>query len=151
MKRLRQLALVLGSVVLCGGVALGQAKLGPHVVDSSGQRIGYYNGLGFAADEAVVFIDGVAYRIQIGRGGFVTADVTIYFENADCSGAQHVRVRPDLFLVQLASYTTDGFFHYTSTNFQTDVPSAAQRILQGTAPSALAHREWAGPRMLLRI
>ena len=134
MKRLRQVALVLGSVFLSSGLALGQAKLGPHVVDSNGQRIGYYAGLGFgppAVDEAIVFIDGVASRIQIGRDGFVTADVFLYFENADCSGVQYVRVRPDIYLVQLASYTTDGFFHYTTTDYQTDVITLAQRTLHG--------------------
>ena len=66
MKRLRQLALVLGSVVLSGGVALGQAKLGLHVVDSNDQRIGYV----MDHFNAVIFIDGSAYEIGTGRDGF---------------------------------------------------------------------------------
>ena len=40
MKRLRQLVLGLGSVLLTCGVAQGQAKLGPYIVDSNGLKVG---------------------------------------------------------------------------------------------------------------
>jgi hypothetical protein len=83
MGRLRQVALVLGFVVLSGGLALGQAKLGFHVVDSNGQRIGLFAGFGSAGYEAVMSIEGNPYCVYLGRDGFRTCAVTVYTEKAD--------------------------------------------------------------------
>src|SRR5262245_23703080 len=41
MRRLLRVALVLGSLVLCNGLALGQARLGPYVVDANGLKVGH--------------------------------------------------------------------------------------------------------------
>ena len=111
MKRNRLIGLVVGSVVLSSGLALGQAKLGPYVVDSSGQRIGSlsYSGNGSGA---IISLGGFDYQIDAARYGFVTSDIMLFLENADCSGAQYIRVSPFYTLLERAWFTSDGFFHY---------------------------------------
>jgi S-layer homology domain len=128
MGRLRQVALVLGSVVLGCGATLGQAKLGPHVVDSNGQRIGYFIGLGSAGDEAVVSIGGASFRILIARDGFVTGDVTTWNAEADCSGKAYVQDQPGR-LLESAWFTTDGFFHYRGSTELADINGT--RVMHG--------------------
>lgn len=111
MRGFRYVSLALGAIFLRCGLALGQAKIGPHVVDSNGQRIGYFIGLGSAGDEAVISVDGVSSRILIAREGFVTGDVTTWNSAADCSGQDYVQAQPGR-LLQTSWFTTDGFFHY---------------------------------------
>lgn len=112
----RRFAIMLAAFAVSASVALGQGKLGPHVVDSNGQRIGYFIGLGSAGDEAVVSIDGVSFRIRVVRDGFVTGDVpNIFNTEADCSGQDYVSVQSAATLLESAWFTTDGFFHYPAS------------------------------------
>jgi len=110
MRRYPRVALALGSVLL-SSLAFGQARLGPHVVDSNGQRIGYFIGSGAGGDEAVISIDGVSSRILITRDGFVTNDVATWNSADDCSGQDYVGAQPGR-LLQTAWFTTDGSIHY---------------------------------------
>jgi hypothetical protein len=130
MGRMRLVALVLGSVLLISGVVFGQAKLGPHVVDSFGRRVGYFAGWSLtdpSRPEAVVFIDGSANLIETARNGFITSDLTIYFAEENCAGEAIVPVDPDHDLIATARFTTDGFFYYP------DMPSATEVFIASTS------------------
>ena len=110
MKRLRQLVIALASVALSGSLALGQAKLGLHVVDANGQNVGYL----LDAGDAVIFIDGVAYGIEANRNGFKPVAFTLYYTTGDCSGTAYVSSDLPTFLFERARYTGDGLIHYPS-------------------------------------
>jgi len=114
MRILRQVALAFGSVLFCSGFALGQAKLGPHVVDSNGQRIGYFAGvdLSTGVNEAVVSINGEPYLMKLARNGFLGNDVLLYNEDAACHGQQFLAFNPNTDLLPPASFTNDGIYHY---------------------------------------
>jgi hypothetical protein len=114
------------------GIALGQAKLGPHVVDSTGQRIGYFAGLDGASANgmAVVFINGQGYLIDTARAGFISAVVpNIFNAAADCTGQDYRSVSPESDLLDHAFFTTDGFFHYASSASESAVPIFGARVI----------------------
>ena len=105
----RQVALFWTSL-LFGGVALGQAHLGLHVVDSNGQKVGYV----VDSSNAVVFIAGEAYATEVGRSGFQPRAFTLSYTTGDCSGTGFVSTTGTT-LFDHAWYTSDGVFHYAST------------------------------------
>jgi hypothetical protein len=114
------------------GVALGQAKLGPHVVDGNGQRIGYFAGLNPSTGNgmAVVFINGEGYLIDTARAGFISSEVdNILNTAADCSGQDYRSVNPAGDLLDRAFSTTDGFFHYASSASASEVTINGSRVL----------------------
>jgi len=110
MRRLFQVALVLGSMFLSSGLALGQAKLGLHVVDANGQKVGYV----LDAGGAVIFIDGVAYGIEANRNGFKPVAFQLDYITGDCSGTAYVNSDLPTLLFERARYTGDGLIHYPS-------------------------------------
>jgi hypothetical protein len=110
MQRLRQAVLSFGFAVLSGGIAVGQARLGLHVVDSNDQKIGYV----LDASNAIIFVDGIPYGIEAGRVGFKPVAFPMFYTTADCSGTNYVE-KDDNSLLDRASYTSDGLLHYPST------------------------------------
>jgi S-layer homology domain len=125
MRRLRQLALVLGSVALSGGFALGQARLGLYVVDSNDQKVGYvlYNRV------AVIFIDGSAYSLQTGRDGFQpTTGFEQRYPDNQCNGTPYVQSEGGHILFADAQFTSDGVLHYPSESIEL-IESQSTRVV----------------------
>jgi hypothetical protein len=104
-------ALVLGSVFLGGGIALGQARLGPYVVDSNGTKVGHL----WDSSHVFTFIDGQASTILIGRSGLKYDAFSYFFAEAGCVGTPYLQVVTLDDLFSEAYYTTDGVIHYVST------------------------------------
>jgi hypothetical protein len=132
MRAFRRVALTFGSILLISSAALGQARLGPHVVDSSGQRIGYFAGLNPSTGlgMAVVFINGQGYLIDTARAGFISSEVNDFFNAAsDCTGQNYRSVNPTGDLLDRAWFTTDGFFYYASSASASEVPIYGSRVL----------------------
>jgi len=115
MQRLRRVGFVLALVVLSHGIALGQAHLSLRVVDSNGQKVGYATG----SAEAVIFIDGEAFAIEVTRDGFRPTGYFLFSAAADCSDPQYVYMYNGGLASGLYSYawfTSDGVLHYPSTS-----------------------------------
>jgi hypothetical protein len=132
MRAFRQVALAFGSILLCSGFALGQAKLGPHVVDSNGMRIGYFGGLNpsTGVGMAVVSINAQAYLIDTARAGFISSEVdNILNAASDCTGQDYRSVNPSGDLLDRAFFTTDGFFYYASSASASEVTINGSRVL----------------------
>jgi len=112
MRTCRQVAVVLGSVILSSGLALGQAKLGPYVVDSSGLKVGH-----FYNDVAVLlFINGEPATVAADRTGFHFTGGGVYYTVAGCAGTPYLLTDPHPLTSMFADavFTTDGVFHYVS-------------------------------------
>ena len=105
----RPIAVAFGSVLLCSGFALGQARLGPYVVDSNGLKVGHVQDYG----QVLMFVDGVPTLINGGSNGFTAMAFALDFTDGAC-GTQA------LLPLLLSSggfflpgfYTTDGMVHY---------------------------------------
>ena len=113
MRTSRLAVLVLGSVFLSGGLAFGQARLGPYVVDSTGLKVGHV----YDSYRIFLFVDGEGRLIEAGRSGFTPLNVFVYFSTADCSGTQYILADNSdyLFSGVPITFTSDGFLHYSST------------------------------------
>lgn len=124
MRSFLRLGLVLGSVFLGAGVALGQAKLGLHVVDANGQKVGYV----LDPSDAAVFINGEAFSMEMDQSGFRATQFVVYSVAGDCSAPLYVAMYDgqSFGLYSRAWYTSDGVFHYPST-------PDAQPVLAGSA------------------
>jgi hypothetical protein len=109
MKRLGRVALVLSWALLSGGIARGQARLGLHVVDANGQKVGYV----LDSSHAVIFIEGYAYSVDTGRFGFLPRAFPMFYATVDCSGTAYVPSTTNL-LFDSGWYTSDGLLHYPS-------------------------------------
>lgn len=135
MQKRRQLALVLGALIISGGVSLGQARLGLHVVDSNNRKVGYFGGPSLASggygivSDAIVVIGDESYFIEIARNGFRFTDFLVYTLAPDCSGTPYVPVDPTSRLLQRAWFTTDGFFQYPSVASASQMDLAGLRLL----------------------
>lgn len=129
MQKCRHAGLVLGFLVLGGGIALGQARLGLHVVDGNDQKVGYV----LDASNAVVFIDGEAYAVEAGQDGFRGVNYLSYSAAADCSDPQYVELYSGqgFGLFTAAWFTTDGVFHYAKTALAAPVPVQSVRTVVG--------------------
>src|SRR5262245_65834318 len=104
MKSLGRIALVLGLAILGCASALAQAKLGLHVVDSNGQKVGYV----LDQSDAVIFINGEAFAMEAGQSGFRATAFSVYSDTADCSTQYALMYGGEAFgLMTRAWYTSD--------------------------------------------
>ena len=111
MHAFRQMALALGSVLLISGFALGQASLGPYVVDSNGLKVGHVQDYG----QVLMFVDGVPTLINGGSNGFTAMGFVQYFTDGAC-GTQALLpegLSSGRFFL-LGFYTSDGMVHYAN-------------------------------------
>src|SRR5262245_10268594 len=112
MRRLRQVTLVAGSMLLSGGLALGQARLGPYVVDANGLKVGHL----YSDQVVLVFINGEPAAIGANQTGFRTTPAGVYYTVAGCAGTPYLLTDPhplNSFFAD-AIFTTDGVFRYVS-------------------------------------
>jgi len=107
--RARQIAVALGSALLCSGFALGQARLGPYVVDSNGLKVGHVQD----AHDILMFINETPTNVVAGPSGLTPGTFLQYYTDGAC-GTQPLFgvVAGDFFSVGL--YTTDGVLHYVN-------------------------------------
>jgi hypothetical protein len=109
MKRHDRVALVLAFVFLSSGIALGQARLGPYVVDANGLKVGHVQDSG----NILMFFDGNPALVSAGVYGFNVVPFNLYFIDAACGTEAIMDVgtsNPPL--LAPAFYTTDGVVHY---------------------------------------
>jgi hypothetical protein len=110
MRAFRQVALAFGSVLLCNGFALGQARLGPYVIDSNGLKIGH----ALDVTNALMFIQGDSIAIAVRRSGFTASTFTLVFADGACGGQAQLVAPSTDFLFGAGYYTSDGVIHYFS-------------------------------------
>ncbi len=105
-----------GVVFLCvgggAGVAMGQARLGPYVVDSNGLKVGHLTG----GNDILMFIDGNPTLVGGGPGGLGPTGFALYFTDAAC-GTQALMVSDGTSgqFFSTGFYTTDNVIHYVNT------------------------------------
>ena len=112
MKSASRAALTLAFIAHGTGVALGQAPLGLHVVDSNGQRVGYVLDI----SDAAVSINGQIYAIATGIAGFTATEFAVYSTADDCSNPLVPKYEGGgaVTFFSHAWYTSDGMLHYPS-------------------------------------
>ena len=108
MKRPCQVALLLGSFVLSGGLAFAQAKLGPYIVDANGLKVGHAK----ESNTALIFIEGQPVQISAGRSGFRAQSYSLYFADGTCTSQPLLDAGGDDILIGTGRYTTDGVIRY---------------------------------------
>jgi hypothetical protein len=97
-------------------VAVGQARLGPYLVDSNGLKVGHV----LDTENVLVFINGEASMMAAGRSGFTIGAAPLYFLEADCAGTPYQETTPNGSpsalnnLYPTAGLTSDGVIHYVS-------------------------------------
>jgi hypothetical protein len=99
------LALVAGT-----GIAVGQARLGPYVVDSNGLKVGHAD----SGNQILLFIEGVPTVVSAGTGGFTPATYDLWYTDGSCGGQALLNVQASNQLFGLGYYTTDGVIRYFS-------------------------------------
>lgn len=126
MKSFGRAAVVLGLAILGCATAVGQAKLGLHVVDGNGQKVGYV----LDTSNAVIFISGEAFVMEAGQSGFRAAAFSVFSETVDCS-TQFVQMYAgqSFGLLTQAWYTSDGLFHYPDTSQVQVLPVLSTRSI----------------------
>jgi hypothetical protein len=108
MKRWVALLLWVGAGV---GVAAGQARLGPYVVDSNGLKVGHVDS---GANAILMFVDGIPTLVSAGPSGFKTLPFNLYFTDGACGSQAYLFVGiADLFY-SAGAYTTDGVIHFVN-------------------------------------
>src|SRR5262245_24880441 len=112
MKSFGQIGLVLVLAILGCATALGQAKLGPYVVDSTGQSVGYTTN----STEVLILINGSLYAVAASRDGFWALNFSFSYSEPDCAGTEYLDQgsptdpKP---MFSRAWFTTDGVLHYS--------------------------------------
>jgi S-layer family protein len=109
MRAFRQVALAFGSVLFISGFALGQARLGPYVIDSNGLKVGHARDTG----SILMFINGIPTVIIAGSSGFAAEEFVLFFTDDAC-GTQALLMEGASAneFVEPGFYTTDGMVHY---------------------------------------
>ena len=126
MRAFRQVALAFGSVLLISGFALGQASLGPYVVDSNGLKVGHVQDYG----QVLMFVDGVPTLINAGSNGFTAMGFVQYFTDGAC-GTQALLpegLSSGRFFL-LGFYTSDGMVHYANAAALTNVTTHSANVV----------------------
>jgi hypothetical protein len=111
-------------------VAVGQARLGPYVVDSNGLKVGHlYNG-----DATVLlFVNGEPATIAADRAGFLFTPGGQYYTVAGCAGTPYLDMDPhppNSFFAD-AVFTTDGVFRYASMAAASPLMYASAKNIHG--------------------
>jgi hypothetical protein len=110
------LALVAGT-----GIALGQARLGPYVVDSNGLKVGHVQD--FA--DVLMFIGGVPTEVSTGTDGFEAVPYVLYYADSLCATPPFMAAGSNTFLFGPGKYTTDGVIRYYNPASVTLVTTAS--------------------------
>jgi len=129
MWKLRPVVLLLGCTLLTSRVALAQARLGLHVVDSNGQNVGYV----LDTTDAVIFIDGEAFAIAATRAGLRATNFLEFSSAGDCSNPlMYAYDNADSNgLIPRAFFTSDGVLHYPDLASGQPVPILSTRTVVG--------------------
>ena len=77
---MRRWATVVIALVAGTGIALGQARLGPYVVDSNGLKVGHVRDDG----SILMFVDGVPTLITARTSGFTPEEFVLFFTDEAC-------------------------------------------------------------------
>ena len=126
MPSFRRIVLAVGSIVFCSGLAFGQARFGPYVVDSNGVKVGH----AVDSTDILIFIGGVPAIIGATRSGFQPAGpYLVYFTDGACGGPQLLEAGSDVFFGH-AHYTTDGVIHYFAGASAVSTPLLSQMSVQ---------------------
>jgi hypothetical protein len=108
------------------GAALGQARLGPFVVDSNGAKVGR----AMDATDVLIYIDGVPTTVGTTRSGFHPGgNFTLYFTDGSCSGQPMLEAGGDV-LFGIGHFTTDGMIHYFDGAATDGLPLLSSRNVQ---------------------
>jgi S-layer homology domain len=102
----RRFAIMLAAFAVSASAALGQAKLGLYVVDSTGQRVSYFS----SAD--IIFINGAPYQIDLSTAGLSPNAFTLWYPTTDCSGTAYLPSPDPSQWFGTTAYTSDGVIHY---------------------------------------
>jgi hypothetical protein len=106
----RRFAILLLGLAASASVALGQARLGPYVVDSNGLKVGHAQD----STDVLIFIGGEPATIAATRSGFQPAGTyNLYFTDGACGGPPLLEAGTDV-LFGIGHYTTDGVIRYFS-------------------------------------
>lgn len=124
MRAYRQVALVLGSVLL-SSLAFGQARLGPYVVDSNGVKVGHAD----SQNTILVFLDGGPAEIPAGRSGFQAGSFNLYYTDGACGSSPVIDAGSSDVLFGTGRYTTNGEIWYFSAASVASTPLASARTV----------------------
>ena len=124
MRTFRQVALAFGSILLCSAFALGQARLGPYVVDSNGVKVGHAQD----ASNVLMFINGTPTVVIAGPSGFSPSTFFLYFADDACGTQPLLQVAPGLFF-STGVYTTDGMVRYVNAAAEASTLFLSARIV----------------------
>ena len=91
-------------------VVLGQARLGPYVVDANGLKVGHAQDAG----NILMFIDGNPTIISAGPSGFNASPFTLYFTDGACGTQGLLDVGMTGQFYAAGQYTTDGMVYYAN-------------------------------------
>jgi len=138
MRAFRQVAFAFGSVLLCSSFALGQASLGPYVIDSNGLKVGRAD---LGGRNVLMFIDGHPAILSVGPNGFYPGPSALYFTDAACGTQALLDVGQSGLIISPGFYTTDGMVHYVNplavanADIQSSIPMNSDGTLGPCGPT----------------
>jgi hypothetical protein len=115
---MKRLAAIVLALVAGTGSALGQARLGPYVVDNNGLKVGHSD---FGGTNILTFFNGNPVVVSAGANGFSIQTFNRYFYDAACETEPYMEVATNL-LVAPGFYLLDGNVHYPQLSEAGPVP-----------------------------